>query len=101
MALKPIPITADGSGPEGAIPVEIYGVGGEGPDLSDYALKSEIPSEPGDINAQPAGDYAPTSHTHAIEDVLVAEGRSLAEALDIFDSRISVVEDALEVGNPE
>lgn len=33
MALNPIPITADGSGPTGAIPVDLYGVS-EGVDYS-------------------------------------------------------------------
>ena|SRR5690625_2825558 len=36
MALKPIPLTTDGSGPAGAIPISLYGPGGGGGGDSSY-----------------------------------------------------------------
>lgn len=38
---NPVPLTTDGSGPEGAVPVSIYGPAGETPDFSDLTGEVE------------------------------------------------------------
>lgn len=97
MALKPIPLTtdsADEDSPKGAIPVEIYGVGGD-----------SGPVTWGDVQDKPS-EFPPEDHTHSAEDVdsgtfAVARIPDLTQSkISGLEARLSDIEDRLEALEP-
>jgi len=95
MGRKPIPLTTEqGEGPKGAIPVEIYGVGGDSGPVT-WENVQDKPSE-----------FPPEDHTHSAGDVdsgtfAVARIPDLAQSkISGLEARLSDIEDRLEALEP-
>lgn len=125
MSLKPIPLTTDPSdkdSPKGAIPVDLYGVGGDSgpvtwenvqdkpsefPPASHTHTIANVTGLQGALDGkQASGSYAAASHTHSAGDVdsgtfAVARIPDLAQSkISGLEARLSDIEDRLDALEP-
>ena len=91
MALNPVPLTTDGSGPEGAIPVTIHGAGGGGGEVDWADVTGKPTTFPPVVGTTAttakAGNYQPTAAN--ISDAS-AVGRSVLTAADAAAARTAI-----------